>query len=330
MQGREVQGILGIGNYQARTQDITDCTVCRNPKIAYHIMLLRLIRSLVQRVRKPMMPMEITAELSEMLVCTKGWWRSCLGISDELYINTVSTPRTNAREYKKGNSVSNLMPSIHSSDIDTVNNLRGSSLPLSLSPLWSWLQSCLFQRLASLQHKGIKGSRGERERQRLKWQATPHVVTYIASRIFVFPCGQQQCTIWGEQYDVWVPGTAAEVWPRAGVRLSHLMEDRCLCQRWLCVEDDLGNLSVLYWSAVVVARRVTEGETRLCASGGRLVRYLSHPLCPVVRVWALKNTQRGWIHWWCQHCTVIYNIYRHFHKEWEGTTANMLSWLIHY
>lgn len=36
MQGREVQGILGIGNYQAKTQDITDCTVCRNLKIAYH------------------------------------------------------------------------------------------------------------------------------------------------------------------------------------------------------------------------------------------------------------------------------------------------------
>lgn len=24
-----------------------------------------------------------------------------------------------------------------------------------------------------------------------------------------------------------VPSMAAEVWPRAGVRLSHLMEDRC-------------------------------------------------------------------------------------------------------
>lgn len=36
MQGQEVQGILGIGNYQARTQDITDCNVCRNPKTAYH------------------------------------------------------------------------------------------------------------------------------------------------------------------------------------------------------------------------------------------------------------------------------------------------------
>lgn len=36
MQGQEVQGILGIGNYQARARDITDCTECRNLKIAYH------------------------------------------------------------------------------------------------------------------------------------------------------------------------------------------------------------------------------------------------------------------------------------------------------
>ncbi len=78
MQGRKVQGILGIGNYQARTQDITDCTVCRNPKIAYHNHVKINIKfgSNSPRVHKAYEvyeSMEVTAdvELSEMLVCTK-------------------------------------------------------------------------------------------------------------------------------------------------------------------------------------------------------------------------------------------------------------------
>lgn len=88
-----------------------------------------------------------------------------------------------------------------------------------------------------------------------------------------------------------VPRTAAVVWPCAGVRLSRLMEDRCWCLRWLCVKDDLRNLSVLYRSAIVVSCCVAEGKAGLCASGRWFVRYLPHPLSPIMRVWTLWDTQ---------------------------------------
>ena len=71
----EVQGILGIGNYQARTQDITDCTVCRNPKNLLTIMMsLGLIWSLVQirqEFIKPMRSKESMEVTAEVLVCTE-------------------------------------------------------------------------------------------------------------------------------------------------------------------------------------------------------------------------------------------------------------------
>lgn len=76
-----------------------------------------------------------------------------------------------------------------------------------------------------------------------------------------------------------------------------------LRQRWLCVEDDLRNLSVLYRSAVVVARSVAEGETRFCAGGWWLVCYLSHSFSTIMRVWTLQGRQRGWIYCWI-HCMV--------------------------
>lgn len=152
------------------------------------------------------------------------------------------------------------MPSIHSSDIDTVNNLRGSSLPLL--PLWSRLQSCLIQRLASLQHKAIKGSRWKRERQHLKWQATPHVVTYITFTAIWPPgstvvhymeitvwCLRDQSPVrllrWGSALasicHIWwlIVATLSEVtmcrrWPRESVR--PLLKCRCCCpprsRRW--------------------------------------------------------------------------------------------------
>lgn len=64
-----MQGFLGIGNYQARTQDITDCTVCRNPKIAYHNHIINInmkFGSNLPRVHKAYEIcefMEVTAEV---------------------------------------------------------------------------------------------------------------------------------------------------------------------------------------------------------------------------------------------------------------------------
>ena len=73
MQGRKVQGIMGIGNYQARTQDITDSTVCRNPKIACHYHIVKINMNFGSEFIKPMRSMEVTAdvELSATLVCTE-------------------------------------------------------------------------------------------------------------------------------------------------------------------------------------------------------------------------------------------------------------------
>lgn len=90
----------------------------------------------------------------------------------------------------KQNSVSSLMPSLHSSDTDTVNDLRGSSLSLSPSLVESVTVMSVSEAGISTTQRD-KGSRWERERWHLKWRATPHVVTYIASRLFVFPYGQQ-------------------------------------------------------------------------------------------------------------------------------------------
>lgn len=107
-----MQCFLGIGNYQARTQDITDCTVCRNPKIAYHNHIIKTnmkFGSNLPRVHKACEIrefMEVTAEVEqrEMLVCTEQLGGSSLGKSEKLYIHTVATLLcTNAVEYRKGN-----------------------------------------------------------------------------------------------------------------------------------------------------------------------------------------------------------------------------------
>lgn len=87
--------------------------------------------------------------------------------------------------------------SIHSSDTDTVNNLRGFSFPLVSK--WS--------RLQSISEAGVnitQWDKGKPLRRRKTSQMTtlPHVVTYTASRLFVFPCCQQLCAIWREQYEV--------------------------------------------------------------------------------------------------------------------------------
>lgn len=61
------------------------------------------------------------------------------------------------------------------------------------------------------------------------------------------------------------------------------------CQRRLRVEDDLWDLAVLHRRAVVVSRRVAEGEAGFGAGAGRLVRDLPHAFSAVVRVWTLRQ-----------------------------------------
>lgn len=60
-------------------------------------------------------------------------------------------------------------------------------------------------------------------------------------------------------------------------------------QRELCVKDDLGDLSVLYRGAVVVARGVAEGEAGLGAGGRGFVGHFTHSFGAIVRVWSLKD-----------------------------------------
>lgn len=71
-------------------------------------------------------------------------------------------------------------------------------------------------------------------------------------------------------------------------------------KRWLCVEDDFRNLSVLNGGAIVVACRVAEGETGLCAGGRGLVRHFSHSFSPIMRIWTLQE-RGGWLHYTLWH-----------------------------
>lgn len=78
-------------------------------------------------------------------------------------------------------------------------------------------------------------------------------------------------------------------------------------QRELCVKDDLGDLSVLYRGAVVVARGVAEGEAGLGAGGRGFVGHFTHSFGAIVRVWSLEGGTRDVVdtgqdlHWFLKH-----------------------------
>lgn len=55
----------------------------------------------------------------------------------------------------------------------------------------------------------------------------------------------------------------------------------------LCIEDDFGDLSIFYGSAIVVACSVAEGKARLGAGGRTLMGDLPHAFGTIVRVWPL-------------------------------------------
>lgn len=134
-----------------------------------------------------------------------------------------------------------------------------------------------------------EAGRKGRGRQQLGAEATERPTQWPTSCYIL--CGQQYGaiggkTVWCLQNGWWgVALCCCQV-----VTLDATLPTR---RKWLCIEDDLGDLSVLHGSAVVVSRRVAEGEARLCASGRRLVRYLSHSFCTIMGVWTLCNRGKG-------------------------------------
>lgn len=59
----------------------------------------------------------------------------------------------------------------------------------------------------------------------------------------------------------------------------------------LCVEDELGNLSIFYRCAVVVTRSVAEGKAGLSTCSRSFMSDFAHTLCPIVGVWSLHKTK---------------------------------------
>lgn len=148
---------------------------------------------------------------------------------------------------------------------------------------------------------GGKGSQRKRERQYLKWQAmAPYSDLHHSVPIILTSHVANSSALYGGNSimsERLVPSTAAEVWPLRWCQVVTFDGRSLGCRRWLCVEDDLRDLSILYRSAIVVARCVAEGETRLCASGWWLMCYLSHSLSPIMRVWTLQDKEMEYTAW---------------------------------
>lgn len=167
------------------------------------------------------------------------------------------------------------MLSTRSSDKDTVNNLRDPLPNISQSFSELVYKSRALREVAARQTTDFVS------------RNNPHRLPAICP-----PRAASSCPVRREQTEVWQISPQYGCW-NVALRWCRVVtfDGRSLGRlRWLCVEDDLWDLSVFYWSAVVVARRVAEGEAGLCAGGGWLMCYLSHSLGPIMRVWTLSDT----------------------------------------